>query len=83
MVARAGSLYRQRQALAVEDVIGWTFRASWFQRRAGLTSLVATTAGGPQSVTILDVPEDAAVELASAAIPALLEQFIAPTATGQ
>ena len=83
VVARSGCLYHQRQALATDDVIGWTFRATWFQRRAGLTSLVATTAGGPQSVTILDVPEDAAVALASTAIPALVGQFTHPTATGQ
>lgn len=75
VVARSGSLYRQRQALAVDDVIGWTFRATWFQRRVGLTSLVATTAGGPQSVTILDAPEDRAVDLAATAMPALLRQF--------
>ena len=77
LVARSGSLYRQRQALAVDDVIGWTFRATWFQRRAGLTSLVATTAGGPQSVTVLDVPEERAVELASDALPTLVRQFTA------
>ena len=77
VVARSGSLYRQRQALAVEDVIGWTFRATWFQRRVGLTSLVATTAGGPQSVTILDAPDDRAAELATTAMPALLRQFTA------
>ena len=75
LVARSGSLYRQRQALAVDDVIGWTFRATWFQRRAGLTSLVATTAGGPQSVTVLDLPEERAVGLAAEALPALVREF--------
>ena len=77
LVARSGSLYRRREALAVEDVIGWTFRASWFQRRAGLTTLVATTAGGRQAVTVLDVPEERAVEVAAAASPALLREFTA------
>ena len=50
VVARSGSLNRRREALEVEHVIGWTFRSTWFQRRAGLTTLVATTAGGRQSV---------------------------------
>jgi putative membrane protein len=77
LVARSGSLNRHRHALATEDVIGWTFRSSWFQRRAGLTSLAATTAGGQQAVTVLDVPEPAAVGLATAATPGLVEQFIA------
>lgn len=83
LVARSGSLYRQRQALAVTDVIGWTYRATWFQRRAGLTTLVATTAGGPQSVTVLDIPEVRAVELTGTAMPHLVRQFTAETATGR
>ena len=75
VVARSGSLNRHRDALAVDGVIGWNFRSTWFQRRAGLTSLSATTAGGPQSVTVLDVPEASAVRLAATAVPGLVGQF--------
>jgi putative membrane protein len=75
VVARAGSVVRRRRALAVEHVIGWNFRATWFQRRVGLTTLVATTAGGGQAVPILDIPEDLAVELAERALPDLVSQF--------
>ena len=75
LVARSGSLNRHRHALATEDVIGWTFRSTWFQRRAALTSLAATTAGGQQAVTLIDVPEPSAVRLATAAVPGLVEQF--------
>ena len=50
LVARSGSMVRRRSALRVDDVIGWNFRATWFQRRVGLTTLVATTAGGGQAV---------------------------------
>jgi putative membrane protein len=75
VVARSGSLNRRREALAVDHVIGWTFRSSWFQRRAGLTTLTATTAGGRQSVTMLDVPEARAVELARLALPELTSSF--------
>jgi putative membrane protein len=77
LVARSGSLLRRRQALDTRHVIGWTFRATWFQRRAGLTSMVATTAGGPQAVTVLDVPEDTAVAVADRAVPGLVGQFLA------
>jgi putative membrane protein len=76
VVARSGSLARRRDHLAVEDVIGWNLRATWFQRRAGLTSLVATTAGGRQSVIVLDVPEPFAVALADATLPHV-RQFLA------
>ena len=75
VVARAGSVVRRRQALDVEHVIGWNFRATWFQRRVGLTTLVATTAGGRQAVPILDIPEDLAVALAHDALPELVSQF--------
>jgi putative membrane protein len=75
VVARSGSLNRRREALEVEHVIGWTFRSTWFQRRAGLTTLVATTAGGRQAVTVPDVPEDEATRLAGAALPDLIAPF--------
>jgi putative membrane protein len=76
-VARSGSLFRQRQALETTAIIGWNFRSSWFQRRAGLTTLSATTAGGSQSVTALDVPELDAVGVAATAVPGLVDQFLA------
>lgn len=84
LVVRSGSLDRRRDALDVAAVIGWNLRASWFQRRAGLTTLVATTAGGRQQVTALDLPVEVAVALAGRAHPHLLDQFLtdpaAPTA---
>ncbi len=57
-------------------MIGWNLRSTWFQRRAGLTMLVATTAGGSQAVTAIDVPEGDALEVATAAVPGLVEQFL-------
>jgi putative membrane protein len=75
LVARSGSVVRRRRILEVDHVIGWNFQATWFQRRAGLTTLVATTAGGSQSVPVLDVPEDAAVRVAREAHPTLVGQF--------
>ena len=76
LVARSGSLNRRREALATASVIGWNLRSSWFQRRAGLADLVATTAGGRQHVRVLDLPEDDAVALAHEAHGALLEPFL-------
>ena len=76
VVARSGSLDRRHEALAVPGVIGWNLRSTWFQRRAGLTTLVATTAGGRQAVTVPDVPDRAAVSLAHRAHPDLLGQFL-------
>ncbi len=75
LVARSGSLLRRRDMLDTTHVIGWNLTATWFQRRAGLTTLVATTAGGRQSVRLLDLPEAQAVQVADAAVPGLLAQF--------
>jgi putative membrane protein len=76
VVVRSGSLDRRREALEADGVIGWNLRATWFQRRAGVTTLVATTAGGRQAVTALDVPEPVAIALARQAHPHLLGQFL-------
>ncbi|NHA01733.1 PH domain-containing protein [Nocardioides sp. W3-2-3] len=76
VVARSGSVLRRREALADAHVIGWNLRATWFQRRAGLVTLAATTAGGSGRVEALDVPVPDAVGLALAASPGLLEEFL-------
>lgn len=76
VVTRSGSVLRRREALADAHVIGWNLRATWFQRRAGLVTLAATTAGGAGRVEALDVPVPDAVGLALAATPGLLEEFL-------
>ncbi len=76
VVTRSGSLVRRRDVLDAEHVIGWNFRATWFQRRAGLTSAIATTAGGRQAVTVPDVPPDLGLALASCTMPEILRQFL-------
>jgi putative membrane protein len=50
--------------------------ATWFQRRVGLTTLVATMAGGRQAVEVLDVPEAEGTAVARDAVPGLVDQFL-------
>lgn len=76
VVMRSGSLLRRREALADAHVIGWNLRATWFQRRAGLQTVAATTAGGTGRVEVVDVPDGAALGLARAATPGLLDEFV-------
>ena len=76
LVVRSGSLVRRRELLQTDGVIGWNLRSTYFQRRVGLTTLVATTAGGSQSYAALDVPEARAIEVARLAQPQLIEQFL-------
>lgn len=76
VVFRQGSLVRRRYALATDGVIGWTVRQSFFQRRAGLVTLIATTAAGRQRYELLDVGPAEALALADAAVPGLLTPFL-------
>jgi putative membrane protein len=76
VVVRWGSLRGRRDALQRSGIIGWNIQQSWFQRRAGLVSLTATTAAGQQSYEILDVPESVAIALADEAVPGLVGQFL-------
>lgn len=75
LVTSAGSLVRRRSALRSEAVIGWNLRSSFFQRRVGLTTLTATTAAGAQGYQVLDLDTPAALDLADAVTPGLLDQF--------
>jgi putative membrane protein len=76
LVSRHGSLVRRRYVLRTDAVIGWNMTTSVFQRRVGLTTLVATTAGGRQGYAIPDVPDAEAIRVARTAVPGLLEQFL-------
>lgn len=76
LVVRSGSFQGRRDALQRTGIIGWNIRQSFFQRRAGLVTLCATTAAGKQVYHALDLPEDVAIALADAAVPGLLGQFV-------
>jgi putative membrane protein len=76
VVTSFGSIVRRRCAVEVGGVIGWNLRTSVIQRRAGLTSLVATTAAGRQKYVIADVDGAEAVRFARLAVPELLDEFL-------
>jgi putative membrane protein len=76
LVTQQGSLVRRRSMLATDGIIGWNVNRSFFQRRAGLTTLTATTAAGRQHYEVLDIELDAAIGLADAATPGLLAPFL-------
>jgi putative membrane protein len=84
LVSGSGSLVRRRAALRQDAVIGWNVRSSWFQRRAGLVTLTATTAAGRQGYAVRDIPTGTALALAAAVTPGLLDPFrTAPPATSR
>ena len=76
LVVRKGSLIRRRAMLSCEGVIGWNLKRSFTQRRAGVATLVATTAAGRQGYELQDVEPAEAVRVAEEAVPGLLTPFL-------
>jgi putative membrane protein len=76
LVVRRGSLVRRRCAIAAEGIIGWNVERSFFQRRAGLATLVATTAAGDQHYDVQDVELGEGLRLADELVPGLLSPFL-------
>uniref|UniRef100_UPI0021F2702D PH domain-containing protein n=1 Tax=Mycolicibacillus trivialis TaxID=1798 RepID=UPI0021F2702D len=83
LVARSGSLERRRDCIATAGVLAWTVRQSWFQRRAGVATLVAATAAGVKAYQLLDVPAGWAWTIAATASPWVAESVWAGPADGQ
>ncbi|KUI27482.1 PH domain-containing protein [Mycobacterium sp. GA-2829] len=73
LVAGAGSLERRRDCIAGPGIIGWTVRQTFFQRRAGVATLIAATAAGTKAYRVIDVPADVAWSVAAAASPWVAE----------
>jgi putative membrane protein len=76
LLSRTGSLNRRQVLLRTDGIIGWNLRQSFFQRRAGVATLTATTAAGRQAYQVLDLDAGSALRLATAALPGLLEDFL-------
>ena len=83
LVSQQGSLGRRRDVLECDGIIGWNLRQSFFQRRAGLATLTATTAAGRQGYAVTDVPLSMAVALGDRALPGLLGEFLVPAPARQ
>jgi putative membrane protein len=64
LVTRAGCIERRRAVLARDGVVGVVVSESYFQRRAGIATLTATTAAGRQAYHVRDVPVERAWTLA-------------------
>ncbi|MGV9744051.1 PH domain-containing protein [Rhodococcus zopfii] len=69
LTTRSGSLDRQRVCLEADGIIGWTVRQSFFQRRAGVATVVAATPAGVGHYEVLDLPAEQAWSLVEAVTP--------------
>ncbi|WP_330333032.1 PH domain-containing protein [Streptomyces sp. NBC_00536] len=75
LVVRAGTFTRRTVALQRDGVIGWNISRSYFQRRNGLLTIGATTAG-VGCYKVRDVSVGAGLAYADEAVPRLLAPFI-------
>lgn len=75
LVTQSGTFARRRGTFETAAIIGWNVKQSFFQRRAGVATLVATTAAGKQKYTMRDLPESDVVSVAESAVPGLLAPF--------
>lgn len=75
LVSRAGVFPRETEVLLISGIIGWNVEASFFQRRVGLVTLVATTAAGVGGVRLTDVPVATAYRLVGGLTPRLSRPY--------
>ncbi len=76
LVTRHGAGARGTVALQRSGVIGWTVSQSFFQRRAGLVTVTATTAAGRGAYRVIDVRTADGLAVAEQAVPGLLRPFL-------
>ena len=76
LVTCYGAGERTTVALQRTGVIGWTVSQSFFQRRAGLATLTATTAASRGGYPLIDVDTSEGLAIAAKAVPGLLEPFL-------
>lgn len=76
LVTRSGSIDRQRICLDADGVIGWTVKQSFFQRRAGLATVVAATPAGSGHYEVTDLPADDAWALVAEVTPDMAGRWL-------
>ncbi|MFF8410264.1 PH domain-containing protein [Streptomyces omiyaensis] len=81
LVTRSGTVRRATVALQRSGIIGWTVKQSYFQRRAGILTLTATTAAGERAYDVLDTDASEGLLFAAEAVPGLLAPFLEPVET--
>jgi putative membrane protein len=69
--------------VSAEGIIGWNVERSFFQRRAGLATLTATTAAGHQHYDVQDVDLGEALRVAEELVPGLAGPFLEVRASAE
>jgi len=75
---RSGSLRRSQADVEKRAVVGWTLRQTWFQRQAGLLTVIAGVGAGSGGYAALDVGEAEGPAFAAEVTPAWIAPFLLP-----
>lgn len=73
---RSGSLRRSQAVVEKRAVVGWTLRQTWFQRQAGLLTVIAGVGAGSGGYAALDVDEAEGPAFAAEVTPAWIVPFL-------
>lgn len=73
---RSGALRRVQAVVARDAVVGWTVRQTWFQRRAGVLTVIAGVGAGSGGYAAVDAGEEQGIAFAARVSPAWLGPFL-------
>ncbi|MGP3956356.1 PH domain-containing protein [Nonomuraea sp. 3N208] len=79
VAVRSGSLRRSQAVVERRAVVGWRLRQTWFQRRAGVLTLIAGVGAGKGGYEALDVSEAQGAGFPAEVTPEWLTPFLRPT----
>ncbi|MFC4006806.1 PH domain-containing protein [Nonomuraea purpurea] len=77
LAVRSGSLRRSQAVIERRAVVGWRLRQTWFQRRAGVLTLIAGVGAGKGGYSALDVSVAQGAEFPAEVTPEWLAPFLA------
>lgn len=74
---RSGSFRRAQAVVERRAVVGWRLRQTWFQRRAGVYTLIVGVGAGKGGYEAIDVSREQALGLSAEVTPEWLAPFLA------
>ncbi|MFI6786929.1 PH domain-containing protein [Nonomuraea sp. NPDC050383] len=80
LAVRSGSVRRAQAVVERRAVVGWRIRQTWFQRRAGVFTLIAGVGAGKGGYAAVDVSRAQATGLPAEVTPDWLAPFLAGAA---
>jgi putative membrane protein len=79
LITQHGSLDRTRHSLEAGGIIGWTVRQTFFQRRAGVATVVAATPAGVGRYEVVDIPIENVWAMIDAVTPGAGDIWLRPS----